>query len=90
MDIAARLRSRHVCACADQRDIHSATRQGKFIHSRSHFFTNLSVAGGLILLAVRRARFVSQVLAADACALRLQGMGAGRYTFDHLVSKKRE
>ena len=26
---------------------------GKYIHSRSHFVTNLSVAGGLILLAVR-------------------------------------
>ena len=42
---------------------------GKYIHSRSHFVTNVSVAGGLILLA---------------------GMGAGRFTVDHLVSKKRE
>ena len=26
---------------------------GKYIHARSHFFTNLSVAGGLLLLNVR-------------------------------------
>lgn len=42
---------------------------GKFIHSRSHFFTNLSVAGGLILLAVRCAllKFCSDSYVSGAC-----------------------
>ncbi len=42
---------------------------GKFIHARSHFVTNLSVAGGLLLLT---------------------GVGAGRYTVDRLLAKKKE
>jgi uncharacterized membrane protein YphA (DoxX/SURF4 family) len=42
---------------------------GKFIHARSHFVTNLSVAGGLLLLS---------------------GLGAGRFTVDNLLAKKKE
>lgn len=51
---------------------------GKYIHARSHFVTNLSVAGGLILLAVRaRARALARVSLSGADSRAFGGAGHG-------------
>lgn len=55
--IGGRRALRHYCSvCRARRrfakDAHTSSwALGKFVHSRSHFSTNVSVAGGLLLLA---------------------------------------
>ncbi len=71
---------------------------GKYIHARSHFATNMAVAGGLLLLTARLHASVAWCVpmrlaapGADASfSVLLQGGGAGRFTVDNMLSKKRE